>query len=136
MLSSIVCAIATVLLFSAAIFIHEFGHFLAARSLGFKVEAFSIGFGPALFKWKRGGVEYRIAAIPFGGYVSLPQLDPAGMEKIQGKHGEDADSRENLPDAPPWKRILVAAAGPAAPPRTAPWATFRSPSHLHFSLRP
>ena len=62
--------IACILLFSFAIFIHEFGHFIVAKYLGFKVEVFSIGFGPALWKKTIKGVEYRISAIPFGGYVA------------------------------------------------------------------
>ena len=116
---------AVVLLFSLAIFIHEFGHYLAARILGMKVDAFSIGFGPAIWKKKIGGIEYKISWFLFGGYVALPQLDPAGMDKIQGKNSKkdggesggakDASGEETpppLPDAPPWKRIIVAAAGP------------------------
>ena len=113
-----------ILLFSLAVFIHEFGHFIAARKLGMKVDAFSIGFGPAIWKKKIDGVEYRVSWILFGGYVALPQLDPAGMEKIQGKHEEngkegetdkDAEPEEPaevVPDAPAWKRIVVSIAGP------------------------
>ena len=93
-------------LFSFAVFIHEFGHFLAARLLGMRADVFSIGFGPALWKRTFRGTEWRISAIPFGGYVSLPQLDPEAMKGIQGDHGE------SLPPAPPWKRIFVAFAGP------------------------
>lgn len=93
-------------LFSFAVFIHEFGHFLAARLLGMKADVFSIGFGPALWKRTFRGTEWRISAIPFGGYVSLPQLDPEAMKGIQGDHGE------SLPPAQPWKRIIVAFAGP------------------------
>ena len=101
---------ACVLLFAFAIFIHEFGHFLAAKCLGFKVDVFSIGFGPALWKKTVGGVEYRVSAIPFGGYVSLPQLDPAGTKALEnGSAGND----ETAPvDMPAWKRIIVAVAGP------------------------
>ena len=67
----------TILYFIAAIVIligfHEYGHFIVARKLGFKVEKFSIGFGPSLFSWrgKDGKVEYVIAAIPLGGYVKM-----------------------------------------------------------------
>ena len=93
-------------IFSLAIFIHEFGHFLAARLLGLKADVFSIGFGPALWKRTIGQTEWRISVIPFGGYVSLPQLDPDGMKNLQGEHGEP------LPPAAPWKRIIVAIAGP------------------------
>src|SRR5574344_901505 len=101
--------IAVIFLFSLAVFIHEFGHFLAARALGMQVDCFSIGFGPAIWKKKVGGVEYRVSWILFGGYVALPQLDPAGMDKVQGDHGGKGRS---LPDAEPWKRIVVAVAGP------------------------
>ena len=113
-----------ILLFSFAVFIHEFGHFLAARLLGMKVDAFSIGFGPAIWKKKVNGIEYKVSWILFGGYVALPQLDPAGMEKIQGKNDgkkgesggdEAADAgkqHEVVEDAPAWKRIVVAVAGP------------------------
>ena len=60
------------------IFIHELGHFLAARNRGLIITRFSIGFGPKLFGWTRNGVEYRLSAIPFGGYVALPQLSDMG----------------------------------------------------------
>lgn len=98
--------LAAAFIFSLAVFIHEFGHFIAARLLGLKADVFSIGFGPALWKRQFGATEWRISAIPFGGYVSLPQLDPEGMKQIQGDHSE------TLPPAAPWKRIIVAIAGP------------------------
>ena len=115
---TVVLAIAAcILLFSFAIFIHEFGHFLAAKLLGFQVDTFSIGFGPALWKKKIKGVEYRISAIPFGGYVALPQLDPAGTAGVQGSQTEgDANAGESdaepLPPVSNWKKIVVAFAGP------------------------
>lgn len=101
-----VSILSAALLFSLAVFIHELGHFLMARCLGLRADVFSIGFGPALWKRTIRGTEVRLSAIPFGGYVSLPQLDPEGMKQIQGDHGEA------LPPATPWKRILVAVAGP------------------------
>jgi regulator of sigma E protease len=109
-LFSILAGVCVALLFSLAIFIHEFGHFLAARWLGLQVDAFSIGFGPALWKRTVKGVEYKVGCIPFGGYVALPQLDPSGMEKVQGESSSD-DERE-LPDIAAWKRIVVSVAGP------------------------
>jgi regulator of sigma E protease len=54
------------------IFVHELGHFLAARRLGVRVLTFSLGFGPKLLKVKRGDTEYCISAVPLGGYVTRP----------------------------------------------------------------
>ena len=76
--------VACVLLFALAILIHEFGHFIVALKLGLRVEAFSIGFGTALWKKKINGVEYRISAIPLGGYVSIPDVDPEGTKALEG----------------------------------------------------
>ena len=102
------------LLFGLVVFVHELGHFLAARWLGFRVTAFAIGMGPALWKRKVGHTEYRLNAVPFGGYCVLPQLDPSGMEKLQGEHGAgEKPSGDPLPDIAPWRRIIVSLAGPA-----------------------
>lgn len=102
---------AVILLFFMAIMVHEFGHFIVAKKLGFRIDAFSICFGPALWKRRVGDVEYRIGCIPLGGYVALPQLDPSSMNVIQGGK-DDAGKPESSPHMPPWKRILVALAGP------------------------
>ena len=104
--------IAVALLFGLAVFIHEFGHYLAARCLGLRVDVFSIGFGPAIVKWRRNGIEYRVCWIPLGGYVALPQLDPSGMDKIQGGHASGDEGDGYLPAIPAWRRVLVALAGP------------------------
>ena len=66
-----------VFFFGFCIFIHELGHFLAAKWRGLHVIAFSIGFRKIWSK-KIGGVEYRIGWIPFGGYVEIPQVDASG----------------------------------------------------------
>ncbi len=95
-----------VLLFSFAIAIHEFGHFIVALRLGLRVERFSIGFGPALWKKTWRGVEYRISAIPLGGYVSIPDVDPEGTKAVQGGGGAKAAA------CTPGKELLVAVAGP------------------------
>ncbi len=96
-----------ILLFSLAIAIHEFGHFIVALKLGLNVERFSIGFGPAIWKKKWKGVEYRISWIPLGGYVSIPDVDPEGTKALEG--GAAAGSKEKIPA---WKEIAVAVAGP------------------------
>jgi membrane-associated protease RseP (regulator of RpoE activity) len=80
-----------VVFFGGSIFVHELGHFLAARKRGLKVERFSIGFGPRLFGWTgKDGVDYRVSLIPLGGYVALPQL--ADMQGIEGENAEDAEA--------------------------------------------
>ena len=102
-----------VLLFALAILIHEFGHFIVALKLGLRVEAFSIGFGTALWKKKVNGVEYRISAIPLGGYVSIPDVDPEGTKVLEGEKAKAKDKGEQRTRIPAWKEILVAVAGPA-----------------------
>lgn len=95
-------------LFGVTVFVHEAGHYLVARRCGLVVKTFSIGFGRPIVKWERNGIIYKIGWIPFGGYVSLPQLDPEGMEKIQGR-----EAAERYPEVSPWKKIAVAFFGPA-----------------------
>ena len=76
-----------VLFFGGSIFVHELGHFLAAKWRGLKVERFSIGFGPRVFGWTgKDGVDYRISLLPLGGYVAIPEL--ADMELIEGKSAQ------------------------------------------------
>lgn len=109
-------------LFGLAVFVHEFGHFMAARWCGLVVEVFSLGFGPAIWKKKVNGTTYKIGWIPVGGYVALPQLDPSGMSAIQGgttdekKTDTASEEAEEKPvDYPPialWKKIVVSVAGP------------------------
>lgn len=104
-----------VLLFSLAIAIHEFGHFIVALKLGLRVERFSIGFGPAIWKKTWRGVEYRISWIPLGGYVTIPDVDPEGTKKLEGGSKDDRKGKEpegSRRNTPPWKELLVAFAGP------------------------
>ncbi len=86
------------------VFVHELGHFLAARRIGVRVLTFSLGFGPKLLKVKRGDTEYAISAVPLGGYV-----------KMAGENPEDA--RSGSPDEflsrTKWERFQVLIAGPA-----------------------
>ena len=62
------------LLFGAAIFVHEFGHFWVALKRGLKVEEFAIGFGPIIWSKEHEGILYSIRLIPAGGFVKLPQM--------------------------------------------------------------
>ena len=102
-------ALLIVLFFGITIFVHEFGHFAMARICGMVVDVFSIGFGPAVWKRRFGEITYKIGVIPFGGYVALPQLDPASMSTVQGTEGEEASRK--LPRISPWLKILVSLAG-------------------------
>lgn len=84
------------------IFIHELGHFIMAKKHKVRVDAFSLGMGPVLFKWKKGETEYRISLIPLGGYVNmpgeLPEKDkPAESFELRGKK--------------PWQRFQIFVAG-------------------------
>lgn len=96
-----------VLLFGGSIFVHELGHFLAARRRGAHVERFSIGFGPAIWSWRgRDGVEYRLSWIPLGGYVLLPQL--ADLGAIEGESKVDV---RQLPPVNYATKMIVFVAG-------------------------
>ncbi|NDV62750.1 RIP metalloprotease RseP [Puniceicoccales bacterium CK1056] len=96
-----------VLFFGASIFIHEYGHYIAARWRKLKIERFSIGFGPRLFGWKdKQGVDWRVSLFPLGGYVALPQL--ADLRGIEGAPDDEADP---LPPISYADKMIVAAAG-------------------------
>src|SRR5438093_1114398 len=95
------------ILFNVLIFVHELGHFLAARWRGLKVEKFAIWFGKPLWRKEINGVEYMLGSIPAGGYVSLPQMAP--LELLEGKTDT---SREELPPVSALDKIIVAFAGP------------------------
>jgi regulator of sigma E protease len=100
-------ALEVLLLFNLLIFVHELGHFLAARWRGLKVERFAIWFGKPIWKTKINGVEYALGSIPAGGYVQLPQMAP--MDIIEGKTETPADP---LPPVSATDKIIVAFAGP------------------------
>jgi regulator of sigma E protease len=92
-----------VVLIGVMILVHELGHFLFARLFDVRVDAFSFGFGPRLFGFRRGETDFRVSAIPFGGYVRMAGEQP----------GEEAsgDPRAFL-SKPRWQRLLIAFAGP------------------------
>jgi len=85
------------------ILIHEFGHYAAAKYFGVRVEVFSIGFGKRLFGFTKGDTDYRISAIPLGGYVKMSGENP--MDDRTGDPGEFLSH-------PRWQRFIVALAGP------------------------
>lgn len=103
---SLLYVIIAIFLLSFLIFIHELGHYIVARRVGMRVEAFGIGFGRPIYSWMRDGVEWRIGWLPFGGFVKI-----AGTE-------DEQEGGELPPDSffakPPIDRIKVAIAGPLA----------------------
>ncbi|MCC5807697.1 MAG: RIP metalloprotease RseP [Opitutales bacterium] len=107
-LTNPVAIAAVVLFFGASIFVHELGHYLAARWRGLKIDRFSIGFGPRLFGWRdKQGVEWRVAPIPLGGYVMLPQL-----ADLRGAEGESPETRRSgLPPISYTDKMVVSVAG-------------------------
>jgi regulator of sigma E protease len=91
--------------FSALIILHEFGHFIAAKAVGMRVERFALFFPPLVFKVRRGETEYGIGSIPLGGYVRITGMNP--NEEL----APEVAPRAYYAQAP-WKRIVVIAAGP------------------------
>jgi regulator of sigma E protease len=94
--------------FAALIILHEFGHFVAAKAVGMRVERFALFFPPLVARWrpKNSETEYGIGAIPLGGYVKITGMNPE--EDIPAEVAHRAYFRQ-----PVWKRIVVIAAGPA-----------------------
>ena len=107
-LATIAIIFGVVMLFNFMIFIHELGHFFAARWRGLYVDRFQIWFGRPIWKKTVNGVQWGLGWIPAGGFVSLPQMAP--MEAIEGR----AELPKDLKPVTPLDKIIVAAAGPAA----------------------
>ena len=93
--------------FAALVILHEFGHFVAAKSVGMRVERFSLFFPPLIWRWRPKGseTEYAIGAIPLGGYVKITGMSPE--EKLPPEVAPRAYYRQKV-----WKRIVVIVAGP------------------------
>ncbi|MBZ5540623.1 MAG: RIP metalloprotease RseP [Acidobacteriia bacterium] len=98
-----------VLVLGIMILVHEWGHFVMARLFGVRVDVFSIGFGPRIWGWKRGDTDYRISALPLGGYVRM-----AGQDLSEVDAGEQAPTgaSDELMSKPRWQRALISFGGP------------------------
>jgi regulator of sigma E protease len=109
----IVTIIVFFIVLSILVLIHEWGHFIAARKFGIKVEEFGFGFPPRLFGKKKGETTYTFNALPFGGFVKLYGEDDAGGGKVTLK--EDTQEYKDLDRAyfskPAWQRAIVVVAG-------------------------
>ena len=102
--SFITDAVVVVLVLGIMIFLHELGHFMAAKAFGVRVLVFSLGFGKTLLHLQRGETDYRISALPFGGYVKMAGDDPSELRK--GDQGEFLSQ-------PRWHRFIIVVMGPA-----------------------
>jgi regulator of sigma E protease len=85
------------------VFVHELGHFLLAKRAGVRVEVFSFGFGPRIVGWKKGETDYRISAVPLGGYVKMTGEDPTD---------EGAAQEDSFAKKPVSARMKIVVAGP------------------------
>lgn len=90
--------VSTVIVLGLMILVHEWGHFVVARAFGVRVDVFSIGFGPRIWGRKRGDTDYRVSALPLGGYVKMAGDNPS--EERTGDPGEFLSK-------PRWQRALI-----------------------------
>ncbi len=104
MQNGLIALVSVSLVLGIMIFVHEWGHFIAAKLAGVRVEVFSFGFGTRLFGVKRGDTDYRVSVLPFGGYVRM-----AGDNPVEERTGADYEFLSK----PRWVRVLIAIAGPA-----------------------
>src|ERR1700741_3520745 len=102
--------LAFVFILGSAVVLHEFGHFIVAKLFKIRVETFSVGFCPRLLGRKWGHTDYRISAIPLGGYVKLGGDD--SNAPLEGAGATDIPESEMFNLRPRWQRFLVAVAGP------------------------
>src|SRR5712664_883331 len=112
------------LVLGVMILVHEWGHFIAARIFGVRVDVFSIGFGPRLFGWKRGATDYRVSALPLGGYVRMAGQDPSEIDSARSTSipGTEKDEKQlqalgtgapdELMNKPRWQRAIISFSGP------------------------
>lgn len=111
MLSTLLYYLSTLILIGVLVLIHEFGHYVVARSLGVGVRVFSVGFGPRLFGVVYGGTDYRISAIPLGGYVRMAGGDPFAEGGVDEE--DIQESVNGFMSKPAWARLAISLAGPA-----------------------
>ena len=121
-MSIFITLIAALIVFSAVIAIHEFGHFTVAKLCGIQVNEFSIGMGPALWKKIYKGTQYSLRALPVGGYVALEgEESPESQQAEAARDEREAEDENSVPpeqrtgiplnEAPVWQRVLVMVAG-------------------------
>ena len=117
--------LATIVVLGVLIFVHELGHFMAAKSVGIEVQRFSIGLGPTMFGFRRGETEYVISWVPLGGYVKMGGMGDEVMDRLEGgaEEGVEEGTSEGAAEQPRqprpsdfdgkpiWARTFVISAG-------------------------
>ena len=108
---TILTIVALLIVLGVVVFVHEAGHFLAARWAGVRVDAFSIGFGPALLKWSdKHGTVWKLCCLPLGGYVAIyGQEDMFNRKKY--KRLPKAKKAGHYLSVPAWKQFIIIGAG-------------------------
>jgi regulator of sigma E protease len=104
MQSFLIAVVSMAVVLGVMILVHEFGHYAAAKLLGVRVDVFSVGFGKRLVGFRRGDTDYRISALPLGGYVKM-----AGENPLESRSG----AADEFMSHPRWQRLIIAVAGPA-----------------------
>jgi regulator of sigma E protease len=99
----LIAVVAVAFVLGVMILVHEFGHYAVAKLCGVRVDVFSLGFGKRLLGFRRGDTDYRISALPLGGYVKM-----AGENPMEARTGDPAEFMSH----PRWQRLLIAIAGP------------------------
>ena len=105
--------LATIVVLGVLIFVHELGHFLAAKSVGVEVQRFSIGLGPTIFGFQKGETEYVVSWIPLGGYVKMGGMDDEVMDRLEGGAVKEPrqPSARDFDSKSIWARTFVISAG-------------------------
>jgi regulator of sigma E protease len=101
--SVLIAVVSAAVVLGVVILVHEWGHFVAGKLFGVRVVVFSLGYGPRLWGWKRGDTDYRLSALPLGGYVRM-----AGDNPIEERTG----APDEFLSRPRWQRVLIYLAGP------------------------
>ena len=109
MISSIIWFI---IIFSIVVISHEFGHYLLARANGIRVKEFLVGFGPVIFKFKKGETVFKVCLLPLGGACVYDGMDEIDKDAEAEEDSERIIDRSKFPNARPWAKIATLVAGP------------------------
>lgn len=115
MLNLLYYVVSIVVVLGVLVICHELGHFAVAKAVGIKVYEFSLGFGPKLAGWQRGGTRYNLRAFPLGGFVRLAGMDEnedVAEAEAEGRAGEDLPDEQSFAHKSIVQRMAVIAAGP------------------------